>query len=133
MQIKKFSETAKEVTIDLQLEIIGRDLLATITGGDTPHIGTITTVNQGEKKITRFPSHEGRFHKDDVLADVLIASIAEQIPGTLVVTAGVHVNLITKEQIQATFPLMESLTAQAQKWLASVTWTEAAIYREKNK
>ena len=68
-------ETIVEVTklgftIQAAVKVIGKDLLITLTGGDTPHIGTVTTFSRDtEIQTVRFPSHDGRFHKDDVLAE----------------------------------------------------------------
>lgn len=39
----------------------------------------------------RFPSHDGRVHKDDVLATMVAQQIKPQITGSCTITAGVHV------------------------------------------
>ena len=38
----KFSVTQENYTMDLEIFVIGKDLFVTVTGGDTPHIGTVT-------------------------------------------------------------------------------------------
>lgn len=92
------------------VESIGQDLLVKLTGGDHPHIGTISTYHKdGAMEVLRFPSHSGRYHKDDVLAEVLFKEISDQLPGNLVITSGVHIDGITKEQIAASFKMAETL------------------------
>lgn len=92
------------------VETIGQDLLVKLTGGDHPHIGTISTYQKdGTGDVLRFPSHSGRYHKDDVLAEVLFKEIADQLPGNLVITSGVHIDGITQEQIAASFKMAKVL------------------------
>lgn len=92
------------------IEIIGQDLLVELTGGDHPHIGTISAYQLNQPvEVLRFPSHSGRFHKDDVLAERLFERIKEQAPGNVVITSGVHVDGITKEQIESSFEMAEKL------------------------
>ena len=59
-------------SIQVQVDYIGADLFIQLTGGSHPHIGIVTTYckENADKQVVRFPSHSGRFHKDDVLADV---------------------------------------------------------------
>ena len=128
MESKLFSIQQAGFTISIALQIIGQDVLATITGGDTPHIGTVTTYTMEEKKVTRFPSHDGRFHKDDVLADIFVKAVAKTVPHYLVVTSGVHVDHISKAQIAASFPMVESLSREIVQWLETVNWGEEAVY-----
>lgn len=115
-------------TITITVQHIGRDLLATIIGGDTPHIGTITTFSEGKKEVVRFPSHDGRFHKDDVLADVLLEKVSEAVPGNIVITSGVHVNHISKEQIAASFSMVQELSEEVSQSLKKISWGPEAIY-----
>ncbi|KRM03104.1 hypothetical protein FC60_GL001400 [Limosilactobacillus gastricus DSM 16045] len=102
-----------------ELKIINGDLLIVLTGGDTPHIGTITAFDQATRTITttQFTSHDNRKHKDQVLAEELLNIIRPVLPGNCVITSGVHVNRITKAQIQATFPMAQNLGQQIKAWL----------------
>lgn len=70
---KYFHTTMENYSMQASVKVIGKDLIISITGGETPHIGTITTFTQeSELETIRFPSHSGRFHKDDVLAKKLL-------------------------------------------------------------
>ncbi|HBM6655742.1 TPA: amino acid decarboxylase, partial [Enterococcus faecium] len=94
-------ETIVEVTklgftIQAAVKVIGKDLLITLTGGDTPHIGTVTTFSRDtEMQTVRFPSHDGRFHKDDVLAEKIAVIIKTAVPGSCTITSGIHVDHIS--------------------------------------
>ncbi|HIX70054.1 MAG TPA: amino acid decarboxylase, partial [Candidatus Enterococcus stercoravium] len=100
MKQKKFQASRAGYTITAEVTVIGKDLSIALVGGDTPHIGTVTWVsNNGASDTIRFPSHHGRFHKDDVLSEILIKQLQPLLPGSCVITAGIHVNGITKEQI----------------------------------
>lgn len=118
MATKTFQKTAAGYTIQAIVTVIGKDLLIALTGGDTPHIGTVTwTSQEGQPDTTRFPSHHGRFHKDDVLSEALLKEITPALVGTCVITAGVHVNGISKEQIEASFTMTEELGKEMRIWL----------------
>lgn len=116
---KQFSITDMSYTIELEVIIIGFDLLMTLTGGSNPHIGTVTTYckENNQKEVVRFPSHSGRFHKDDVLADVILEEIKGLDFQNCTITSGVHVDHITKEQIVASFDMVKNLSKQFSDWL----------------
>nr|WP_207702027.1 amino acid decarboxylase [Enterococcus sp. 665A]MBO1339630.1 amino acid decarboxylase [Enterococcus sp. 665A] len=120
-------------TMSAEAKQIGGDLLITLTGGDTPHIGTVTTFSRNQKRESlRFESHSGRFHKDDVLAEKLLETLAPFIPGNCVITSGVHVNGITQEQIAASFDMAAQLSQQLADWLKKTPFTSKAPIYKKN-
>lgn len=117
-KIKQFLVTQEAFTMQANVQVIGKDLLITITGGNVAHIGTVTTFSKEIKAQTiRFPSHDGRFHKDDVLAQSLLAIIKDELPGNCVITSGVHVDHITNAQIHTSFSMAESLGQRILAWI----------------
>lgn len=114
-----FEVTDYGYSIQAQVDYIGADLFIQLTGGSHPHIGTVTTYckENADKQVVRFPSHSGRFHKDDVLADVLLEEIAELLPQNCVITSGVHVDGISKEQIAGAFEMTKELASKIGTWL----------------
>lgn len=114
---KLFTNKRSGYEITLRAEWIGNDLLLNLYGGDTPHIGTVTTFSNDDTQTRRFPSHDGRFHKDDVLASILLTVIQLRIPGNCVITAGVHVDHISQEQIAASFSMTEELAEELVLWI----------------
>ncbi len=114
----KFSITQENYTMDAKVEVVGKDLFIEVTGGDNPHIGTVTTLTKDtELQTVRFPSHDGRFHKDDVLAVRIGKMIQASLPGSCTITAGVHVNHISKKQIFASSDMSKNLGQQILDWL----------------
>ncbi|HCD07841.1 amino acid decarboxylase [Companilactobacillus crustorum] len=114
----KFSVTQENYTMSAKIEVIGKDLFIEVTGGDTPHIGTVTTLTKNtEIQTIRYPSHDGRFHKDDVLAVRIGKIIQADLPGSCTITAGVHVNHISKKQITVSGQIAQNLGEQIKAWL----------------
>lgn len=134
MSTKVFEVTKAGYSIQAEVTIIGKDLLIALIGGDTPHIGTITWLGKdASSDTTRFPSHHGRLHKDDVLSEVLLKQIKPVLPGTCVITAGVHVNRITTEQITASFEMTEELGKRMASWLKDSDFhTNEPVYEHFN-
>ena len=130
MSKKVFEVTQAGYSIQADVSLIGKDLLIALTGGDNPHIGTITCLGKEvAQEITRFPSHHGRLHKDVVLSDCLLKHITPYLAGTCVITAGVHVNGISKEQIKASFEMTEILGKKIARWLKNADFpTEEPRY-----
>lgn len=114
----KFSVTKENYTMTADITIIGKDLFIAITGGDNPHIGTITTLTKNiDMQTIRYPSHDGRFHKDDVLAIRVGKIIQPYLPGSCTISAGVHVNHISKKQIMVSSQMAQNLGDQISTWL----------------
>ncbi|MHC5247079.1 prenylated flavin chaperone LpdD [Enterococcus sp. LJL90] len=123
-ELKIFSAGELGLTISAEVAIVGKDLAIKISGGDTPHIGTVTTLTKTAAIETRcFPSHDGRLHKDDVLALIVAKKIQPLLPGTCVITAGVHVNQITSAQIAAASTLTQQLAKEIAHWISNFDFT----------
>lgn len=114
----KFKVTQEHYTMVANCMLIGVDLLITVTGGDTPHIGVVTTLTKDSMiKTVQFPSHDGRLHKDDFISERVAKRIQPFLPGSATITAGVHVNHISKRQIAASASMSDDLAAQVVNWI----------------
>ncbi|MDV7756870.1 prenylated flavin chaperone LpdD [Liquorilactobacillus mali] len=112
------SATAAGYTITAKVTLINRDLMIVVTGGDFDHIGAITTIASNmELQTIRFPSHDGRLHQDHYISERVAAELKEILPGNCVVSAGVHVNQISKHQIASAVPMAVQLARQVKDWL----------------
>lgn len=113
-----FTTTAAGYTMQASVAVIGSDLLIAITGGDIPHIGTVTICTREQPAETlRFHSHHGRYYKDDILAQRMAFLLRPYLSGNCLITAGVHVDGITQQQIQASGAMAEELGRQVVEWL----------------
>lgn len=116
----KFHVTQEDYTIDADLTVIGKDLLIVVTGGSNPHIGDVTTLTKETAMQTiKYPSHDGRFHKDNFVGERVAKVVQPYLPGSCTITSGIHVNQITKAQIAASAPMGEDLGRQIVAWLAA--------------
>lgn len=114
----QFNVTQENYTMTADVSVVGKDLFIKVTGGDTPHIGTVTTLTKTtELQTIRYPSHDSRFHKDDVLAVRIAKIIQADLPGSCTITAGVHVNHISKKQIMVSSQMAKNLGEQIQSWI----------------
>ncbi|WP_125565454.1 amino acid decarboxylase [Companilactobacillus insicii] len=114
----QFKTTKENYTIIADVTVIGRDIMIEITGGDNPHIGTVTTLTANtDMQTIRYPSHDGRLHKDDVLARRIGKIIQTKLPGSCTITAGVHVNSISKKQIMVSGIMAKNLGTQILNWI----------------
>lgn len=105
------------ITADANL--MNKDLVVNLTGGELPHLGGIVGFDRQTGKVTKtyFASHDGRKHKDILLAERFVKRAADRVPGNLCVTAGVHIDNITADQINASFPMTDELAEQVVTWL----------------
>ncbi|WP_125764521.1 prenylated flavin chaperone LpdD [Companilactobacillus hulinensis] len=116
--MSQFQVTKENYTMIANVSVIGKDIMIEITGGDNPHIGTVTTLSaSSDMETTRFPSHDGRFHKDDVLAQQVGKIIQSKLPGSCTITAGVHVNHISKKQIMVSGSMANDMGKQILNWI----------------
>lgn len=123
----KFSVTKENYTMTADITVIGKDLFIAITGGDNPHIGTITTLAKDvEMQTIRYPSHDGRLHKDDVLATRVGKIIRPYLSGSCTISAGVHVNHISKKQIMVSSQMAQNLGNQISIWLQQTDFDVSA-------
>lgn len=118
MEAYVFTATAAGFSIQAEAIRICSDLLITVTGGDVPHLGTVTTLS-GEFPLQtlRFPSQKGRYHKDHILAEKIATVVRPYLPGNCVIVAGVHIDHITEQQIHAAEEIASLLGEQIAAWL----------------
>lgn len=114
-----FTITQENYTITASVMLMNKDLDVNLTGGQLPHLGGVVSYDHQTGKIQKiyFASHDGRKHKDILLAERFVKRIAHQLPGSLCVTAGVHIDGITAAQINASFPMTDELAKQVAHWV----------------
>ncbi|AVK64261.1 amino acid decarboxylase [Lactobacillus sp. CBA3606] len=116
--MSSFTTTQAGYQMTATLQVIGFDLLVVVTGGTNPHIGDVTTLTATTgPKTVKFPSHDGRFHKDNFISERLAQQLQPHLTGSCTITAGIHVNQITKAQIAAAAPMTLDLGQQIIAWL----------------
>ncbi|WP_251545406.1 prenylated flavin chaperone LpdD [Limosilactobacillus caecicola] len=116
---KLFQVTQANYTCQAKVIMENKDLIVDITGGNVPHLGVIVSYDHKLDKTEeiKFYSHNHHAHKDFYLAERFVDDIKEVLPGSLCVTAGVHVDGISKKQIEAAFTMMDDLAKLVRQWL----------------
>lgn len=114
-----FTVKDKGYSIVADTTLMNKDLVVNLIGGDLPHLGGIVSYDKQTGKVseTYFASHDGRKHKDILLAARFVKKTYDKVPGNLCVTAGVHIDGITAEQINESFPMTDKLAQQVIEWV----------------
>jgi len=92
--------------VEVRAEWVGRDLLVTIGGGTVPHIGAVA-LGQPRPSLRADGSISATVsvltllgHKEDDLARWAAHQLASSLNVTVVVTAGLHVDRASPEEIE---------------------------------
>ena len=76
-----------------------------VAGGDQSHIGAVCVVDPGGNRA----SHCFFGHRDDAVAEKWAAEIYRKTKTPVVVSAGIHYDRISKEEIQAVLNTTDTL------------------------
>lgn len=93
------------ININLKAMYVGDDLLIVLCGGDRSHIGGISYggVNDDKQTISF------KNHKDYILSDLFSKEISQIYKGNYVICSGVHLDNMTKEEINTVKKLSEEI------------------------
>ncbi len=86
----------KRLTIDLIVIPMGQDICIVVTGGDTPHLGSITS---GSKAVSP-ETFSFESHKEGIVTEMMSCIIRERFDGNFVICCGIHVDNITIQEIK---------------------------------
>jgi len=108
MTTKELNVKTNEGAYDLEagVRLIGQDLLVAIWGGEKPHIGAVAVaqprpslkdpeITSATASVICLPGH-----KEDELAKAVSEILAAALNTSVVVTAGIHWDNISKDGIQ---------------------------------
>ena len=110
------SLSAGRVTVQASLVRAGDDLCIVLTGGDRPHLGTVTlsVARPSLADATRTSATTSVLnltgHKDGEAAQYLSERLAATLGTTVVVTGGIHVDDIRPDEIKTVLHLVDRLT-----------------------
>ena len=79
----------------LEKHLVGSDLVYFVGGGEKPHVGSVVVAEPG--KPLKVIVLEG--HRDDVVLRPIAQRACEKYGTTVVVVGGVHVDRVSKEEI----------------------------------
>lgn len=92
---------------------MGQDLCVIIMGGDTPHLGAVTTSSQtNNPETTVFDTHK-EYHVTELAARIL----RQEYDGNLVVCCGIHLENIEKQEIAEVMVMAEQMIIELSRRL----------------
>lgn len=98
------------VDIDVKISYIGTDLIIIISGGDRPHIGSVSYGGQGfENKEFKKNTLVYENHKEYIISQKFSQRIGEIFKGNYIISVGIHLDNITKEEIKIVKKLSDEL------------------------
>ena len=110
------SLSAGRISVQATVVRAGEDLCIVLTGGDRPHIGTVTlsVPRPSLADATRTSATTSVLnltgHKDGEAAQYLSERLAATLGTTVVVTGGIHVDDIRPDEIRTVLDLVDRLT-----------------------
>lgn len=95
---------------------VGQDILVSIWGGTRPHIGAVGMAipRPSLKNPKKWSATSSNFtfigHKEDILVKTISERLAARLRRNVVVTAGIHWDGITSDEIKAVENLTQKLS-----------------------
>lgn len=114
--IKTFLASSRGITLKACVIEMGRDLCVSVTGGDSPHIGSCSVSVPrpsmvDEKKTSSTTSTINiTGHKDDSVGNRISARLSAQLNVNVAVICGIHIDDISREAIEEVLSLADELT-----------------------
>lgn len=111
-----FTVEKGRIKVNLKAFLIGQDLCVIVSGGDSPHIGSVTLSiprpsladSNNNSATTSVMNLLG--HKDDEAARYVSHTLSSKLNKNVVVTCGIHVDNIKAEEIKTVISLLKELT-----------------------
>ena len=124
-----FDETLGEGSFSIHLQIIdtGRGLAGVLTGGDSPHVGSVVlavprpSLADAENPSCDLFTVPVPGHLDYVVAQQMATALCKAVEQPVSITAGIHVDGASAEDIANIKEICRELTQRALCFIASDT------------
>ncbi|WP_428912411.1 hypothetical protein [Niallia sp. Krafla_26] len=84
------------ITLTLDAYYMGEDLVVLISGGDRPHLGTITAG----ARLEPLQTVQLQTHKEFYITEEIAVQLRKNFKGNFAICCGTHLDNITKEEIK---------------------------------
>ena len=111
MEDIRFGKTVLGKQITATLLDTGAGISVLIEGGDKGHIGAVAIKQPGKELI----SHQFETHREGIVAERWADALCSCLGQPVVVSAGVHYDNITKEQIEIVLNGLEEMLQEIMK------------------
>ena len=115
MKAHRIRVSKGRLRIEASIQEVGQDVLVSIWGGSRPHIGAIAMATprpslRDPKKLSATSSNFTFVgHKEDTVVKAISEKLASRLRTNVVVTAGIHWDHMTSEDIEMVQSLSEEL------------------------
>ena len=100
----KWNSRKGRINVEVRASRLGSDWCLLVTGGDLPHVGAVGWCGRDVQPVSLdFPEH-----RDRAVVDLFLAALF-QVPGHHVVVAGIHLDRITRVEIDEVLELCRTL------------------------
>lgn len=107
-----------------QADFMGHDLCVRISGGDQPHIGSISIAEPREsldgsgRGAATVSTYNYVGHKDYFVSNCVAEALASELRRRVVVVCGIHYDHPTRVQLENVMALAKQIIADIQRWNA---------------
>lgn len=104
------------ITLNCEVIRMGYDMLIALSGGDSPHIGSVSmavsrpSLAAAESNSATVSTYVYTGHMDNRLSDAMAGRLAGRLNCHVAVACGVHIENITREQIEIIIQMCDELT-----------------------
>ena len=115
----KLEKEKQGIAIQVWIEHIGNDLCVIVTGGTTPHIGSVSmstprmSLDHTEKISSTTSTYNFIGHKDDIISNLFSSSLSAAFDENVVVLCGIHIDNINMDSIELIQSLSQELLADS--------------------
>lgn len=115
------------ILLSVSAERMGADIAVTVSGGSRPHIGSVAVAVprqslSGDGTISATTSVINMTgHKDNLLSEQIASALSSHFNCTVSVSAGVHFDGITPEQMRIMVNSPQEITRFIIRWLEDDT------------
>ncbi len=113
--MKCYTKTENNLALKAQVLVVGDELCLIVSGGDTPHIGSVSiavprpSLSDPAKISATTSTYNFVGHMDDKIGNLFAEKLAAFLNKKIVVTCGIHVNNISEDQMVLVKSLAERL------------------------
>lgn len=113
----KLEREYRSQKITLEARWIGEDLVTTVYGGDTAHVGGVSVASVSESRYRRVPTISVSTisvpgHKEYVLSSPLAERICREMQCTVILMLGIHLEQASSEDIATVSSLVDELVTE---------------------
>ena len=108
VNLQKYATTQGRITLHVELQEIGRDIMCLLTGG-AAHIGATALATPNTQTVDQVLLLELAKHREGELAKLFALTLAKYFNCTVQATVGIHYDNITQDEIALVLSLSQTL------------------------